>query len=452
MVMIDCMPLVSALVVSLISYGLVCHWARTLPESQGTSIIAVSSMASFIVMVLLGYELSKRHNAESQQRLSTWRAARVLSPGSASVNDVVRTNSAPALIAKLSEELLQSRERERLIADFSSDVHFCLSPDLKVLSINPTVKRHWAHEPAIIIGQSLDKFVLPSELEKVRSTLQPLLNQWQPGTFETRVVCGTGAILDTEWSVECSRTEGVLFCIVQDITERKAAERLKKSLFAMIGHDLRVPLASAQTALALVRKDTETNPRAQEVLNRVDMAISRVIGLSSDMLDLQQCEEGKITVKDQIVSLPEVLSEVVEEFKDAAESRGQKILLSVPPALVSGDEDRIKQIVANFLSNATKYADSGATIAIGAALKAGAVEVTVEDSGPGIAASDLPLLFQPYSRLSQNAPDVGGSGLGLSLCRYLAVAQQGAVGVRASELGGACFWLRLGLAEDADLI
>lgn len=344
----------------------------------------------------------------------------------------------------LQQQLKEASERERLISDFSADVHFALSPDLQVLAVNPATKKHWGYETFAVVNRTILDFVAEHDRQTAQQQLGETISHGGSILFEVAVRAASGKLLDTQWEAEFSSSANTLYCIVTDISERKQAQRLKQRLFAMLGHDLRAPLAAAHVSVRNIKNDHGTDNELLARLSKIESCLSRVIGLSHDMLALQQCEEGKLSVKEQIVSIPELLEEIRDELGELFAISGQTLVLDEQPLMVLGDEDRIKQILINFLSNANKYAGEGATIRVSQCESQGAAEITVNDSGPGVPSDKLSLLFEPYARLQEHQ-DIPGTGLGLVLTRHLARAQGGTVGVRKSDLGGACFWLRLPL-------
>ncbi|HEY8648585.1 MAG TPA: ATP-binding protein, partial [Candidatus Limnocylindria bacterium] len=130
-------------------------------------------------------------------------------------------------------------------------------------------------------------------------------------------------------------------------------------------------------------------------------------------------------------------------FKPLLERKAQRLRVRVRPLLpvVIGDQQRLSMVLANLLSNASKYADPDTTIGVAVAPRAGAVRVTVADRGPGVRPENTDQLFQAYNRAGRTDSD--GLGIGLSVVRSIIEAHGGKVGYASRSGGGAVFWFEL---------
>jgi PAS domain S-box-containing protein len=429
----------------LLCFSLICHFARANGHEINSAVLGVGAMGAFLTSFCasLFYHSQAREKKTKDAELS-----KLCTKYGVEIGDL-ESPDFRSLAALLAERSTEARERERLISDFSDDVHFCLDAELRILSINPGVKRHWGYEPFSLLGKSIGIVLCEDDrANSIKEFEQSKQAKSQPANFECRIISLGEKIIDIRFEVEFSQTDQVLFCIARDISERKSAERMKQQLFAMLGHDLRLPLASVRLGLENLLATSTSPDGIRETVMRVDASISRVINLSSELLEWQQCEQGKISIKTQLVSLPELIDELLPEFLPAITNRGQSIINEVEPCVVQSDEDRVKQILANFISNASKYASPGATIRIKTNIAERVVDISVDDSGPGIPQSKMQLLFQPYARLHSD-DKIEGTGLGLAISKYIAEALSGTVAVKKSDLGGASFRLQLPVSEDA---
>lgn len=411
------MHLIAAYAISLIGLILCLGLARAeLSEPTLAKMLWASSIAAFLLTFTIGWQLLLQRNSK---KLATASDSRNLS-------------------ARLSE----SQERERIIAEYANDVLLCLSKQGKILASNSTPFRLWGMDPASLIDRNARSFAVDEEGKSAVAAIERTLATAGQDSFEFRMLLPNGRVVDCHWQCEYSRTDDVLYCVLTDISERKAIERLRQQLMSMLGHDLRAPLAAVKVALAAVARDSSLSGESQETVARATGSLERVIALCSDLLDLQQCEQGQLALKQQVVSLAELIDETVDEFRSQIAEQNQSIRLQLSPGFVTADEDRIKQVIANLLSNAAKYGGESSVIEVRLREETDGIELSVEDSGAGISATDAARLFQPYVQLNPEAGK-GGSGLGLSLCKYIVEAHGGRIGVRRSDLGGACVWLRL---------
>jgi PAS domain S-box-containing protein len=349
-------------------------------------------------------------------------------------------------IKELTTLVREFSERERLIADYSSDVIICLSADLRILSISPAVRKHWALDPAALVGASIDHVIHRPITEDAHEHLRRMGPDLAVHTFETQVATGSNTVLDTLWTVEYSKSDALLFVIAADITARKTVERLRRQLFSMLGHDLRVPLTAIQFTLSAIGKDATLSAATRESLLEANRSVYRAINLSTDMLDLQQAEEGKLNLKRQQIALSELVASTITEFQAQLTQQDQAMETDVPEGLgVMADEDRLKQVLANVISNAIKYGSSGRIVIEGKSA-ANVVQLSIHNSGTPIADQDKERLFLPYGQIRTTEEDqiMAGSGLGLALSKLLVNAMSGTITVFDSDvLSGACFTITL---------
>lgn len=248
--------------------------------------------------------------------------------------------------------------------------------------------------------------------------------------------------------------------VFRDITERRqtelavrrseeqlrAADRSKDEFLAMLAHELRNPLAAIRNALALQETgaETETIEWSQTVIHR---QVEHMVRLVDDLLDVARIMQGKIQLKQEAVDLVAAVNNAVAEILPEIESQEQTLnVLNSPQAVwIKADPVRVAQIIANLLSNATKYTDRGGRIAIVLRAHAGDAEVTVTDSGIGIPADMLERIFSPFTQLGHSAARArGGLGIGLALVRNLAELHGGTVVAQSAGVGqGSQFTVRL---------
>ncbi len=230
-----------------------------------------------------------------------------------------------------------------------------------------------------------------------------------------------------------------------------AGERAKASFVAVMSHEMRTPLNGIIASLEILRDEVAAPDQARFITIAHASAVQLMLQIN-DVLDISRIEAGRVEIAVEPFDLLAFLGEVTGALRPLASGRGNHLVLSCDPALparVAGDSFRVRQILQNFLSNAIKFTEDG-TITLGAralAARDGAaalVEFEVIDTGRGIAAADLPRLFEDFVMLDPTySREVGGSGLGLSICRRLAAAMGGEIGVDSEPGQGSRFWVRL---------
>jgi PAS domain S-box-containing protein len=216
-------------------------------------------------------------------------------------------------------------------------------------------------------------------------------------------------------------------------------------------HDLKNPLGAADGYLQLIQTGAIDGPdRVEQGVSRTRRAIRAALGLLDDLAELDRAEAGQIEVKPTSVDVRDVVTEMVDEYRAQADTRGLRLGIDVPDRLplITSDPSRIRQVLGNLLSNAVKYTPSG-SVQVRVARREGAgappgaawVAIDIADTGPGIPADKLPLLFREFERLDPAAAP--GAGLGLAISRRVAAALGGCVTVESERGHGSTFTLWL---------
>jgi signal transduction histidine kinase len=231
------------------------------------------------------------------------------------------------------------------------------------------------------------------------------------------------------------------------------ASRMKDEFLAILGHELRNPLAPITTALSLMEMRGMTGfERERAVIARQVQHLTRLV---DDLLDVSRITRGKVELSRQRVELAEVVEQAIETTSPLLEQRQQRLSVQVPRDGLPIDADpvRMQQVVSNLLANAAKYTDVGGCIALSAAAEGGEVALRVEDSGMGIEPEMLPRIFDLFVQEHQAMDRArGGLGLGLSIVQSLVKLHGGSVSATSEGRGrGSEFTVRLPLApREAD--
>lgn len=215
----------------------------------------------------------------------------------------------------------------------------------------------------------------------------------------------------------------------------------QQRFLADVSHELRTPLTVIKGNADLIRKLGPDDESINSIKDEADR-LTRMVG---DLLLLAQAESGKLTLGANPVELDTLVLEVFQEMHVLAADKVSLKLTEIDEALVSGDRDRLKQVLLNLVSNAIQYTPPGGEVLVSMAKADGAVSVTVRDSGPGIPPDDLPHIFERFYRgeKSRSRSKHGGFGLGLSIA-YWIVQHHGGTIVVASEQGkGTTFQVNL---------
>jgi two-component system sensor histidine kinase/response regulator len=230
--------------------------------------------------------------------------------------------------------------------------------------------------------------------------------------------------------------------------ELQRLEKYKSDFMTTVAHELRSPVAGAQSLLRTLMHGLtgEINEQQNEILNRVDLRLSGLLALVNDLLDLAASKTFEQHRATEPVRLSTVIRRVVDYFSVEADQKGVTLDLELPleEVEVLGTEDGLQKIFANLVGNAIKYTPQGGKVTIGARNCDGNMEITVTDTGIGIPQKDMSRLFEEFFRAG-NARRLGivGTGLGLSIVKQFIDQFGGKIEAHSVEGQGTQFKVRL---------
>jgi two-component system sensor histidine kinase ResE len=227
--------------------------------------------------------------------------------------------------------------------------------------------------------------------------------------------------------------------------------RWRQSEFvATVSHELRTPIHSIWgfVKLLLAGKVQDENVR-MEFLGIVDRECAHLTALVGDFLDVSKIEAGRMEMRRELFSLDELVTKTVAAFKTVADERALTIDTDLPGDLppVEGDTERLGQVLANLLSNASKFSEEGGTISVRARAEGPELVVSVQDQGIGIAIEALPHLFERFYQVDDSRTRwQGGAGLGLYISRQIVEAHGGRIWVDSNAGEGSAFSFAIPIA------
>jgi two-component system sensor histidine kinase ResE len=255
--------------------------------------------------------------------------------------------------------------------------------------------------------------------------------------------------------------QGVRGAVVSlsDITEEKILQRTRDDFFSIATHELRTPLTVIRGNTSMIKEDHWNDIKskeAQSMINYIDEASVRLIGLVGDFLDASRLEQGRFKYAMEPIDLLAIAHSVEKEYQTAGTLQGLYLHVEDPataPPKVYADANRVKQIMINLIGNALKFTKTGGiTIRFGAEHQD--VVVYVSDTGQGISEEGQRVLFHKFQQANENilTRDARGTGLGLYISRLLSEGMGGSVELESSAVGkGTTFAVRLPLATESQL-
>jgi signal transduction histidine kinase len=223
----------------------------------------------------------------------------------------------------------------------------------------------------------------------------------------------------------------------------EVASEHKSHFLANMSHELRTPLNAIIGFSQVLRQRLfgPINEKQEEYLDDILSSGHHLLSLINDVLDLSKVEAGQVELDVVTFSLREAIERGVVMVREPATRRGVAVALELAPDvdLVHGDERRLRQVVFNLLSNAVKFTPEGGNIVVASAHVDGEVQVSVTDTGPGIAAQDRERIFEEFQQTEVGVQQREGTGLGLALSKRLVELHGGRIWVESEPGHGSCF-------------
>ena len=240
---------------------------------------------------------------------------------------------------------------------------------------------------------------------------------------------------------------GLQVQVMRDETDLEAARRARDSILANISHEFRTPLAAQLASIELLQENLHELPREQleELVTSLRRGSLRLTRLIDNLLESVRIESGQVTIRQQHLNLHDVVQDAVELVASLFPQRGQTLVVDVPadlPTLV-GDGPRLTQVFVNLLANANKFGPEGSTVRVAAHAVEAALEVTVDDAGPGVTENERGSIFEQFHRATGEEPEPRGLGLGLWIVKSIVERHGGTVVATQDPQGLTRFVVRL---------
>lgn len=246
---------------------------------------------------------------------------------------------------------------------------------------------------------------------------------------------------------------GPVALVLQDVTETRRVEAVRRDFVANVGHELKTPVGALALLAEAIEGAADDPEAVQRFAGRIAHEADRLARLVRELIDLSRLQGGEPLPELRPVDVDTVIAEAVDRTRTAAAARGVDIAVGGEPGLVvRGVESQLTTAVTNLLANAVTYTvdhvpPEQARIAVAARARSGFAEIAVTDSGIGIPRKDRQRVFERFYRVDQSrASSTGGTGLGLAIVKHVASNHGGSVSVWSEEGLGSTFTLRIPLA------
>lgn len=249
--------------------------------------------------------------------------------------------------------------------------------------------------------------------------------------------------------------------VVRDVTEQRKAEKQRADFISTASHEMRTPVAAIEGYLALALNDkvSKIDVKARSFLEKAHESTQHLGKLFQDLLTSAKAEDGRLSSHPIAVEMGDYLEKITNDLRFVAEKKGLAMEFLVgssgsngfsdaskmikPLYYVHADADRMREVITNLFDNAVKYTETG-KITIGLTGDDKVVQFRIHDTGPGIPADDLPHLFQKFYRVDNSATrTIGGTGLGLFICKKIVELYGGRIWVESTVGMGSTFLINL---------
>jgi PAS domain S-box-containing protein len=338
--------------------------------------------------------------------------------------------------ARLYEETIEEKERTETVVEQAFAGIMVVDPQARILALNPEVQAITGYTSEELLGRRLAEVFGPGVSSEGSPLSEVMITGERVPPAEATLVGKNGA-RDILLGVTPMR-EGYLLNF-SDITRLKEVDRLKSSFVANVSHELRAPLASikAYTELLLDNLEGEDEQLRCRFLSIIDQEADWLAELINDLLDLSRLESEQYAVRQNYLSLNEIIAGVVALLDHQIQRRGVEVNLKIPDdlPLLLADKELLTILIRNLISNAVKFSLEGGQVDLTACQSGDSLVVEVTDQGIGIPPEDLPRLFTKFYRSSlAKESGIRGTGLGLALVKEAVELHHGAVEV-TSEPG-----------------
>lgn len=343
-----------------------------------------------------------------------------------------------------SELLMAENQQLTAVLEFMADGALITDHLSYVTLINPAAARLLKTTQSDALGRSFAEVVRHHQL----------IDLWQACQREGReqvAAVEVGRELFLQAFVTPFQEQGArgYLVILQDLTQVRRLQTVRRDFVSNISHELRTPLASLRAVVETLQDGAlEDPPVAQRFLERAEREVDTLTQMVEELLELSRIESGQVPLQLSATSVADLFLVPMERLRTQAERGEIALILNLPGDLphVLADVDRMQQVVTNLLHNAIKFTPPGGSITITASFNESADEVVmaVADTGAGIPKEDLPRIFERFYKIDRSRTRrQEGTGLGLAIARHLVQAHNGRIWANSKEGKGSTFYFSL---------
>jgi len=331
---------------------------------------------------------------------------------------------------------------------------FEVDPNATILDMNPAAENLFGYAAPELVGRSCITMLLGAdERERTEQWWRDFVAAGRPVTMTAeRCLRRDGLELAVEWTLtpladEDNRVNSIVLQ-GRDITQQRAAERVRSEFTSTLSHELRTPLTSILGSLQLLRSGAlgDMDKDQGELVEVAERNGQRLLDLINEVLDIEKIESGRLSLVPEPIELEGLVGESIRLNQGFADRFKVRLVLQEEPVkvMVRGDRKRLMQVMTNLLSNAAKFSPPDGAVDVTIQPGGDTVRVSVSDRGPGIPEAFRGRIFGRFAQAdSADSRIKGGTGLGLAISKRLVEMMQGRVGFEDRPGGGTTFFFEL---------
>jgi PAS domain S-box-containing protein len=341
--------------------------------------------------------------------------------------------------------LADSEAQFRFMAESMPQQVWTAKADGALDYVNEGTQEYFGRDAEDIVGAGWQEFIHPEDMDRAIETWHQSLQTNEQYQVQFRLRRHDGAY---RWhlgrAVPFTSSQKVVKWLGTntDIEDQKRNEQIKDEFISIASHELKTPLTSLKAYLQLLERSQTIPDEPKRFVQKSVHQVKRLENLVNDLLDVSKIVGGRLNYNMQTLNLSKLIAETVQSEQLSVQSH-QFQILNNPEVTLTGDQYRLEQVLANFLSNAVKYSPKADKVVINSQLQGGQVVVSVQDFGIGIEKDQLDKLFDRFYRVDNTAMKFEGLGLGLYVASEILTRHKGNFWIESEFGKGSTFFFRL---------
>lgn len=363
----------------------------------------------------------------------------------------------------LANKLSEVASKSEVVINAIGDGVIAIDSQGIIQLINPAAQQiiGWGKQDALALNYKSVLKLLDIKGKELDSTTDPIqqvlnLNQLVRNNSLTLITKSEKKLIISLVVSPISQAGSGVIAVFHDVTKERDEERKQAEFVSTASHEMRTPVASIEGYLSLTLnpQTAQIDNRAREYILKAHASTDHLGNLLKDLLGVSRADDGRLPNNPKVVNIISFVHDVIQGLEQKAIDKGLELIYTpmpkqstekrlIPSYFVNLDNDHIREIISNLVENAIKYTPKGQVI-VNIEGDDDRVVISVKDSGIGIPAEDMPHLFQKFYRVdNKDTREIGGTGLGLYLCRRLAEIMGGRIWVESVYESGSTFFVEL---------